>query len=246
MLLLALTCAAGAAHLAWAPAARSLSPRPGLALPGWLAARPGAMRRRTRLLLGGVLGVVVFLVAESTGPVPALLLGGAVAAGVVVLLGRIEPASAQQGRERRIVDLPHALELLAGCLASGLPLRRAVREVGAALAGPVGDDLRVVTGQLDVGIDERSAWLTLEGLVGWTGVARDVARAADSGSGLHAALGRHAARARKAAHAHRQAKARTVGVRSVLPLMVCFLPAFVLIGIVPTVGSMIVRFVSGG
>lgn len=244
MLLLALICAAGAAHLAWAPVARSTRPRRELTLPPWLAARPGALPLRTRLVLGAVTGLAAFLLGESVGVLTALLLGVGVVAAVVVVLGRIEPSSAQQARERRIVDLPHTLELLAGCLASGLPLRRAVREVGAAMTGPVGDDLRLVMGQVDVGIDERQAWLALEDSPGWTGIARDIARAAEAGSGLRLALDRHAVRARKTAHTHRQARARTIGVRSVLPLMVCFLPAFVLIGIVPTVGSMIVRFMS--
>lgn len=246
MLLLALICAAGAAHLAWAPVGRSTRPRRDITLPRWLAARPGALPLRTRLVPGGAIGLAAVLLGESGGPVPAVLLGAGVAAMVVVVLGRIEPSSAQKAREQRIFDLPHALELLAGCLSSGLPLRRAVREVGAAMTGPVGDDLRFVLGQVDVGIDERRAWLTLEDTPGWAGIARDIARAAESGSGLRLALDRHAVRARKSAHTHRQARARTIGVRSVLPLMVCFLPAFVLIGIVPTVGSMIVRFVSNG
>ncbi|WP_425308036.1 type II secretion system F family protein [Ammonicoccus fulvus] len=246
MLLLALISAAGAAHLAWAPVARSTRPRRDLTPPTWLAARSGAPALRTRVILGGIIGLATVLLGESLGVLPALLLGAGVAAAVVVLLGRIEPSSAQKAREQRILDLPHALELLAGCLASGLPLRRAVREVSAAMTGPIGDDLRLVIGQVDIGVDERQAWLTLEDSPGWTGIARDIARAAESGSGLRLTLDRHAVRARKVAHTHRQARARTVGVRSVLPLMVCFLPAFVLIGIVPTVGSMIVRFMGNG
>jgi pilus assembly protein TadC len=33
--------------------------------------------------------------------------------------------------------------------------------------------------------------------------------------------------------------ARTVGVRSVVPLMTCFLPAFVLVGVVPIIASLL-------
>jgi len=40
--------------------------------------------------------------------------------------------------------------------------------------------------------------------------------------------------------------ARTVGVRSVIPLMVCFLPAFFLIGVVPIVAGLLTSFLAGG
>ena len=44
-----------------------------------------------------------------------------------------------------------------------------------------------------------------------------------------------------AAHGTAQARARKAGVSSVVPLMVCFLPAFILIGVVPIVGGVASR-----
>jgi len=34
-------------------------------------------------------------------------------------------------------------------------------------------------------------------------------------------------------------RARRVGVRSVLPLMTCFLPSFLLLGVVPIIGGVV-------
>jgi pilus assembly protein TadC len=47
----------------------------------------------------------------------------------------------------------------------------------------------------------------------------------------------HAESARVARQAAIEASAKAVGVRCVLPLVLCFLPAFLLLGIIPTVVS---------
>jgi pilus assembly protein TadC len=246
MELLALGLAGWAAHLAVPGPPRTVEPPPrGWTRPRWLQPRPDAMSARLRWGLGVAAGALAYLLGEGMGVLPALLIGVVVAAGIGIGLGRIEPGSAQRAREQRIRDLPHTLDLLAGCLSCGLPLRRAVREVAAATPGVVGEDLGLVVGLVDVGVSERAAWLRLAERPAWTGIARDVGRAAEAGSGLQGVLARHAERARRNAQAHRQQRARTLGVRSVLPLMTCFLPAFVVIGIVPSVGSIMVRVLGG-
>jgi pilus assembly protein TadC len=50
-------------------------------------------------------------------------------------------------------------------------------------------------------------------------------------------LRHQAAAAREARRSELQVQARAVGVRSVLPLMTCFIPSFMLLGIVPAVVS---------
>lgn len=246
MELLALGLTGLAGYLAVSPPPRSPDRRARVRrLPRWLEPRPDALSARVRWALGVVGAVMAYLVSEGWGVPVALLLATLVGAGIGLGLGRIEPGSAQQAREQRIRDLPHTLELLGACLACGLPLRRAVREVAAASEGQVAADLALVVGLVDVGVGERVAWLRLAERPGWANAARDIGRAADAGSGLQGVLDRHAERARRNAHAHRQQRARTLGVRSVLPLMTCFLPAFVVIGIVPSVGSIIVRVLGG-
>lgn len=246
MELLALGLAGWAAHLAVPASAAPIPPPRERPQPRWLQPRPDAMAVRLRWGLGVAAGALAYLLGEGVGVLAALLTGGIVTVGIAIALGRIEPGSAQRAREQRIRDLPHTLELLAGCLSCGLPLRRAVREVAGATQGVVGEDLGLVVGLVDIGLAEREAWLRLAERPAWAGIARDVGRAAEAGSGLQGVLARHAERARRNAQAHRQQRARTVGVRSVLPLMSCFLPAFVVIGIVPSVGSIVVRVLGAG
>ena len=83
------------------------------------------------------------------------------------------------------------------------------------------------------------AWEELRADQSWARVAADVARAERSGTSLAAVLRVHAEDARQEARDAATKKARTVGVRSVIPLMACFLPAFVLVGVVPIVGSLL-------
>lgn len=241
MTLLALIFAGMAAQLALPGRPSATARGPGRRLPGWLLPREDALRARTRWLAGAGTGLVAYFLAEGLGALPALGIGGAIAITTTVGLGRLEPPAAQRARDRRVQDLPEVLDLLGACLASGLPLRRAAREVAAVVSGPIREDLSRVVSLVDVGVGERQAWLSVADRAGWAGIGRDIARAAETGTGLRGALDRHAARARRNAQAARQERARTLGVRSVGPLMVCFLPAFLCLGIVPTVGSMALR-----
>lgn len=241
MTLWALIFAGVAAHLAFPRPPRSTAPAPGPRVPEWLRPREDGLSARTRWLAGAGTGLVAYFLAEGLGALPALGIGGAVALATAVGLGRLEPPAVQRARDQRVQDLPEVLDLLGACLASGLPLRRATREVAAVVSGPVQEDLSLVVGLVDVGVGERPAWLSVADRPGWAGIGRDIARAAETGTGLRGALERHADRARRNAQSARQERARTLGVRSVWPLMLCFLPAFVCLGIVPTVGSMVVK-----
>lgn len=243
MVLFALLLAGVAAYLAFPARPRAAPAGSQLRIPDWLRARDDALRSRTRWLAGIAVGLVAYFLAESFGGAIAVLCGGALAIATAVGLGRLEPPAVQKARERRVQDLPEALDLLAACLVAGLPLRRAVREVAAVVRGPVRDDLALVVSLVDVGVSERRAWSAIADRAGWAGVGRDIARAAEAGTGLRGVLVRYAERARRNAQAARQQRARTLGVRSVWPLMLCFLPAFVCLGVVPTVGSMVVRII---
>ena len=66
----------------------------------------------------------------------------------------------------------------------------------------------------------------------------------DTGSLLVESLLVHAEVARQERHGQVEAAARRVGVRSVMPLMLCFIPAFLLLGVVPTVASSLLSALS--
>ena len=53
------------------------------------------------------------------------------------------------------MELPQALELLAGCIAAGLPVRTACAAVVQSFDGPVADDLGQVLSLMDLGVAVR-------------------------------------------------------------------------------------------
>lgn len=185
------------------------------------------------LLVGGAAGVV---------------LGLAVALGGPHALGRLEPRAARETRERIAADLPLALDLLSACLTGGAALPDAVRVVGGALAGPVGRRLVAVAAALDVGTPPVQAWAGLTGgdPDGFVAAAvRVLGRAGDGGTPVAAAVARLAGEAREDRRAQGLAAAERAGVLAVAPLGLCFLPAFVLLGVVPVVVGLVTPLLAG-
>ena len=130
-------------------------------------------------------------------------------------------------------SVPATCSLLATCLEAGAPPRRALREVATVIGVPAGPELAAVVQRIDVGVDEAEAWAELATVPGYAEVSRDVARAIRSGLGLADLLHHHAREARLNLANVAVVRARGAGVRGVLPLMICFLPAFFAIGVIP-------------
>ncbi len=170
------------------------------------------------------------------GPVIWFVLPVVAATGVLVL-GWIKPRSAGRRRRQLIMEVPQALELIAACLGAGLPARTACTAVVRTFEGAVADDLGQVLALQQLGVPDVAAWRTLHDHPQLGLAAADLARSVESGTSMVEGLRQHAAAAREARRSELQVRARTVGVRSVLPLMMCFLPSFLLLGIVPAVVS---------
>jgi pilus assembly protein TadC len=182
-----------------------------------------------------VLGVSVALVVGGAVGIGSGVVAAALAAGVV---RRLEPAVARRERTRRAIELPLVLDLLAVCLRAGMPLVLALETVSEALPGPFGRDLAVVAGMQRLGSAPAEAWIGLRADPDLAPVARAVERSAESGSRLAAAFERLAAERRSVLAVEGEARARRAGVIAMAPLGLCFLPAFVSIGIVPIVLSL--------
>jgi len=162
--------------------------------------------------------------------------------GVVshLVLGRLEESAAVQRRELVAGQLPQACDLLAVCLEAGLPLRLAAAEVAKVVADPLGSALTEVCTLVGLGVDEATAWGELAATEpALTELGREVARTLGSGVALAGTLRVLGAEARRKAVSTAQVRARRVGVRSVLPLMTCFLPSFLLLGVVPIIGGVV-------
>lgn len=186
--------------------------------------------------------VVCWLSGAAAAVVLPLALGLVVGLAVALLgprlLARLEPSAVRRERDQLLDDLPLLLDLLAACLAGGAPLASAASAVAGALPGPAGRRAAAVAAALGVGCPPADAWQALAGsdpADPLAPAARALARAADGGAPVAAAVARLAAEARLDARARGEQAAHRVGVLAVAPLGLCFLPAFVLLGIVPVV-----------
>lgn len=206
----------------------------------WLQGRPDAPSLSRRAALALVAAVAVGVGMQAGGDRLAVV-GWALAPVVmtvcVVVLGRLEPSRTRRRREQLRADLPHALELMSACLAAGMPLRAAASAVAGCFEGPVADDLHQVLALVNLGTSDIEAWASLGSSPEWRPTVVDLVRSVESGTMMVEVLVHHARDARRARSAAIEVRAKAVGVRSVLPLMVCFLPAFLLVGVIPTVAS---------
>lgn len=233
--LAALTAALGMALLLSSPGAalgRLRTPaRPAGAPPG--RDPLGVPRRR---LIAIALACLVLVLVPGAAAVPlAVLFGGA----GFVLLGRL-PARAS--RPAPAAQVAETLEFLAVCLDVGRPMSQAVAAVAEASPEPSRALLRQVGAHLALGRAGPDAWEELRHDPVWGSVAVDVARAERSGTPVAALLRVHADDARRESRDAAVKAARTVGVRSVMPLMLCFLPAFILVGVVPIIAGLLRGF----
>ena len=185
--------------------------------PGWLAAGAAA---------------VGALVWAGTGSAPtavavSLLAGGGGA--VAVRLGIRGPARAPD------TELATAWELLAVCLEVGLPVAAALSVAADPLPGADGTQLRRVAGLLELGADPSDAWRGAEPLPALGAFARSAARSAGTGAALARTARSEAVRLRESLVHAAEARAQRAAVLITGPLGLCFLPAFLTLGIAPVV-----------
>jgi pilus assembly protein TadC len=178
-------------------------------------------------------GLGGFAVALFVGGLLGLAVGAAVAVFLERFLRRMEPAEARARRLREVADLPLAADLMAAGLRAGAPVDRAVAAVAEAIGGPLGERLARVARSLRLGAEPMEAWGHIASVAGAGRMARAAIRSSASGAALAGALTRLADDLRADRAMASEAVARRAGVLIVLPLGLCFLPAFILAGVVP-------------
>ncbi len=179
------------------------------------------------------------LVAGAAGLAAGLLVGGllgvAVAAAVTVL-GERWLRTADEPVHDRLAwsrDLPVGCDLLAVCLAAGVPVVAALSAVGAVLPAPLGPCLSRVAALSRLGAEPRRAWA--DAPAGIAALGRILVRAGESGAAAAPALRALAADGRATTRTAADAAVQRAGVWVLAPLGLCFLPAFVCLGVVPMV-----------
>jgi Flp pilus assembly protein TadB len=155
-----------------------------------------------------------------------------------------EPAADRRRRARVAADLPHVVDLMAACLAVGAAPSDALRRVVPLLEEPTRSELVVWADRLRWGTDAVVVWTDLSGhpQLGRLGAA--LRRSAESGAPVVEALDRLAEDLREVGRTEIEARVRQVEVRTAVPLGVCLLPAFLLLGVVPLVAGSALRLLA--
>jgi Flp pilus assembly protein TadB len=212
--------------------------RPSVGARATLTGQGNVTRFRSRMPAVAALAIGMLVAAAIGGTVGALC---GIAGGVMVLRSLRRSANMVAGERRRQMSqsLPLATELLAACIASGAAPGLALTTVAEATGGPLADELRRVVAALELGGDPVGCWLTLgtDDLLGPLGAA--FSRSAESGAPLADLLSDLALDLRAERRVAVESAARRVGIRAAAPLGLCFLPAFILLGLVPIVGGLV-------
>lgn len=183
------------------------------------------------IALGGlaVAAVVWATVGGTSGAIAGTVTGAAVVAAVRRLAGPRERDEAEPA------ELAACWELVAVCLQAGLPVAVAVAAAAERLAGGTGGGLRRVAGLLTLGADHSAAWEAAEAVPGLATFARAAGRSAATGAALAEVARAEGARLRAGLADTAQARAQRAAVLITGPLGLCFLPAFLVLGIAPVV-----------
>ncbi|MFE2479321.1 type II secretion system F family protein [Streptomyces sp. NPDC059389] len=209
-----------------------------------LSAAPAARRAP---VLGSAIRVVVTAWAGPAGAllaawvlvggVPGVLAGCGAAIGVRCWLRRARPSAGVDPREVQR-QLPFAADLLAACLAAGAAPVEAAEVVGESLGGPVGERLALAGAELRLGGEPGAAWGRLARIPGARALAECLERAARTGAPAAEPVSRLATALREDRARQAGARAQRAAVLVTAPVGLCFLPAFLAVGVAPVVIGM--------
>jgi Flp pilus assembly protein TadB len=190
---------------------------------GWTGIRPP---KPPPHVLAAATGVVATVVA---GP----LVGIGAAVGVWWFLRRARRPPAADP-----MTVAATWDLLAACLRAGLPVPTAMTVVAGELPAEAAQALRSSAELLALGADPATAWAPATSCPDTAPLARGARRAAQSGTALADLVADLATKVRAAAADNAEAAAQRAGVLITAPLGLCFLPAFVCLGVAPVVAGL--------
>ncbi|QGV82658.1 type II secretion protein F [Streptomyces ficellus] len=194
---------------------------------GW-PGRCGSWVRRWAAPMGAAAGGWVLV-----GGVAGLVVGVVSAYGTWKWQRRPRPVTDEDGEAAR--GLPLAADLLAACLSAGAGPREAAEAVGESLGGPVGDRLAWAAAELRLGGEPDDVWGRFGEIPGARPLARCLERASASGAPAAEAVSRLAAGLRADRARRATARAQRAQVLITAPVGLCFLPAFLAVGVAPVV-----------
>jgi Flp pilus assembly protein TadB len=184
-----------------------------------------------------VAGLAGFAVALIVGDGLGVVVGALAAVGGYHWLSGMETTAARRARLMVARDLPLAAELLGAALRAGVPPGRAVDAVAEALGGPLGQRLMTCRWTEVQGAEPHRAWKPLTADPTTAGLGRLIVESGVRGIAPAGSLAALATDLRTSTRLAADGAARSVGARVAAPLGLCFLPAFLLLGVVPLVAA---------
>ncbi|MET4540367.1 hypothetical protein ABIE37_002154 [Arthrobacter bambusae] len=137
-------------------------------------------------------------------------------------------------------DTAMMLELVASMLDAGAGIGRALELISACASPPIRRSLRPVVAALAIGADWETAWRTpAQHAPEVVRLKEALAFAALTGAPSASILYAQAARERREQFRAAEKRAAALGVKLVVPLGLCSLPAFICLGIVPVLIAML-------
>ncbi|MGI4894690.1 MAG: type II secretion system F family protein [Janthinobacterium lividum] len=185
-------------------------------------------------MTGGLAAVVTaallaaaVLLATRAGPTP----GPRRAVGS--WLSRVRGLRRERCEEPEGPDLPLLAELVAAAVRAGLPPARALEVALDVTPGEAPAQLRRVCAQLNLGGDPVTTWAEVDQR--WRPVADPLVLSALTGAPAASLLVSAAATSRSERRRVAEEAAARLGALLVLPLGLCTLPSFLLLGVIPVV-----------
>lgn len=137
-------------------------------------------------------------------------------------------------------NVPMILELVAAMLDSGAGLGRTLELIAGCASPQLSRSLGSVVAALDIGTDWETAWRSsAQQCVEARKLKDALAFAALTGAPSSAILYAQAARLRREQFRAAEKRAAALGVKLVVPLGLCSLPAFICLGVVPVLLAML-------
>lgn len=219
--------------------------RPGPArLPGSRGrGAPARSSSRETLRLVAVSGAVLAVLLLVPG-----LAGAAVSVVVAALVWwrsrHWESAALRRRRAQLEEDLPHAVDLMVAALTAGAAPEEALDRVSRVMDHALSEELSAWASRLRLGADPVTVWSAMAGHPQLGRLGTSLRRSAESGAPVTASLTRLAQDLRAGRRADIRARVRQVEVKAAVPLGVCLLPSFILLGVVPLVAGSAIGLLS--
>jgi pilus assembly protein TadC len=150
------------------------------------------------------------------------------------------PATHDAGRQSDPLAIASSFDVLSVCLSAGMPMSAAAAATATSAPPRLGALLRRAADLLALGADPDTVWRTggSDPDDAYEALTRLARRSASSGSALAQGVADLAEQSRQDADHGATAAAERAGVLIAGPLGLCFLPAFVCLGVVPVVAGL--------